>query len=89
MSLCCSVTVHNKDYVLDGSSIPHASKDECEVIAAYRERFGVCSCNDHCSWDTCRVSEPPQDCLLSTNSEWKWDNLKNAFVAQIIHGMHD
>ena len=71
------------------SSTPHASNEECEVSAAYRMRFRVCSCNEHCSWDTCRVSEPPEDCLLGANNEWKWDNLKNSYVAQIIDGMHD
>ena len=83
------VTEITKDYILDVSSIPRASNDECEISAAYRKRFGVCSCNDHCSWDTCRLLEPPEECLLGENSEWKWDNLKNAYVAQIIDGMHD
>ena len=78
-----------KDYILDISLMPRASNDECEVTAAYRTRFGVCSCNDHCSWDACRLSEPPEECLLNKNSEWKWDSLKNAYVAQIIEGMHD
>ena len=84
-----SVTEKIKDYILDVSAIPRTSYDECEASAAYRRRFWACSCNDHCSWDMCRLSEPPKDCLLGANSEWKWDNLKNAYVAQITDGMHD
>ena len=80
------VTVNKKDYVVDMYSIPRASIDACK--ATYRARFGVCTCNDHCSWDICRVLEPPDDCLLGTNSEWQWDDLKNAFVAQKIDGMY-
>ena len=78
-----------KDYILNVSSIPRAANDECLVSATHRARFGVCTCNEHCSWDLCRLLEPPDDCLLGTNSEWKWDNLKNAYVAQITDGMYD
>ena len=80
------VTVNTKDYIVEVSLIPRAGNDECK--ATYRARFGVCTCNDHCSWDICRLLEPPDDCLLGKNSEWKWDSLKNAFVAQIIDGMY-
>ena len=89
LSTSLYVTGNNKDYTLDDSSIPRASNDKCEVNPAYRTRFGVCSCNEHCSWDICRLFEPPDDCIPGANSEWKWDNLKNAYVAQIIDGMYD
>ena len=81
------VTGWNKDYDLNVSSIPHAFDVNCEISAGYRTRFGVCTCDDHCSWDLCRLLEPPDDCLLRTNSEWIWDSLKNAYVAQIIEGI--
>ena len=77
-----------KHYSLNVSSIPRASYDYCSRSATYRRGLGVCTCNDHCSWDLCRVSEPPDDCLQGTNSEWQWDNLKNAYVAQIIDGKY-
>ena len=76
-------------YSLDVFSIPRATNDRCPLTATYRTRFGVCTCNDHCSWDICRLLDPLDDCLLGTNSEWKWDNLKNAYVAQITDGMYD
>ena len=78
-----------KDYILNVSTIPRAPYEDCEVSASYRNRYGVCTCNEHCSWDICRLLEPPDDCLLGTNSEWKWDNLKNSYVAQITDGMYD
>ena len=56
--------------------------------AAYRARFGVCTCNEHCSWDLCRLAEPPKTCLVGTNSEWHWDSLKNGYAAQIVTGIH-
>ena len=77
-----------KDYILNVSLIPRAHNYDCEVSATYRNRFGVCTCNEHCSLDICRLYEPPNDCLQGTNSEWKWDSLKNAHVAQIIDGMY-
>ena len=76
-----------KDYVLKVSSIPRSSKTECAIGSKYRGRFGVCTCNEHCSWDLCRLVEPPKDCLLATGSVWQWDNLKNAYVAQVDMGM--
>ena len=54
----------------------------------YRSRFRVCTCDEHCSWDLCRLLEPLDDCLRGTNSEWQWDDLKNAYVAQIIIGIY-
>ena len=83
-----SIAGNPKDYMLDVYSIPRATNDKCDISATYRKAFGVCTCNDHCSWDICRLLDPPNDCLLGTNSEWKWDNLKNAFVAQITDGMY-
>ena len=74
-----------RDYNLDVSLIPRSSKNDC---ATYRERLGTCTCDDHCSWDLCRLSNPPDDCLLGTNSKWKWDKRKKAYVAQIMMGMY-
>ena len=45
-----------------------------------------CFCEEHCSWDVCRLEEPPNDCLYGTKSIWKWDHLKNAWVAQLLEG---
>ena len=74
------------DYGLDVSLIPQFSKDGCSSNKIYRERFGTCSCDTHCSWDLCRSLIPPSDCLLGTDSIWRWDNVKNAWVAQLLEG---
>ena len=47
---------------------------------------GTCHCEDHCSWDLCRLTEPPDQCLQGTNSKWQWDDVKSAWVAQIKQG---
>ena len=46
----------------------------------------TCYCEDHCTWYTCRLENPPLDCLVGTNSEWKWDQQKLYWVAQLIEG---
>ena len=53
----------------------------------HREKFGVCSCEPHCSWDLCRLDERPIDCLYGTGSEWRWDDAQNAWVAQVEKGI--
>ena len=46
-------------------------------------------CDDHCSWDLCRTTIPKNDCIDETSSVWKWDKLKNAWVAQLLEGIRD
>ena len=75
-----------KDHGVDVSLIPRSSKGNCAEGKIYRARFGACSCDTHCSWDQCRLFIPPYDCLLDTNSIWKWDNIKSAWVAQLLKG---
>ena len=44
----------------------------------------TCFCEDHCSWETCRLINPPQDCLSRIDGEaiWNWDGVEHAWVAQ-------
>ena len=74
------------DYSLNVSLIPRALRQDCPAYSQYRERFGVCTCNEHCSWDVCRTLVPPNDCLVGTGSVWFWDHLKYAWVAQLHTG---
>ena len=76
-------TVHELDVRL----IPRSKQIDCPLKARYRERFGGCSCGSYCSWDLCRAKVAPSDCLAGTGSVWKWDLLKNAWVAQIVKGI--
>ena len=74
------------DHSLNASLIPRSLRQECPDDSQYRERFGVCTCNEHCSWDLCRSLVPPKNCLAGTGSVWLWDHLKYAWVAQIDKG---
>ena len=74
------------DYNLNVSLIPRSSQQNCPAYSGFRERFGVCTCNEHCSWDLCRNLLPPNKCLAGTGSVWVWDHLKHAWVAQINDG---
>ena len=50
----------------------------------------TCFCEDHCSWDMCRLNEPPELCLENTFSScdscssWEWDSIRNYWTAQGI-----
>ena len=81
-----SIQATTNDYSLDGSLIPRSFKGYCSSNKIYRDRFRTCSCDTHCSWDLCRSFTPPTDCLLGTDSVWKVDNVKNAWVAQRLGG---
>ena len=80
------ISVKGSDYSLDVNKIPHPPKHGCLRNQIYRERFGTCSCDAHCSWDLCRSSIPPSECLIGTNITWNLDNVKNAWVAQLLEG---
>ena len=44
----------------------------------------TCFCEDHCSWNMCRLSEPPT-CQLdfeTTKVEWAWSPSKSNWIAQ-------
>ena len=65
----------------------NAPPTDCPIKTIYRERFSSCSCGSYCSWDLCRTKVAPTECLVGTRSVWKWDKLKNAWVAQIVNGI--
>ena len=46
----------------------------------------LCSCEDFCRWDICRLDKPPHSCLDGTKSHWLWDSQKRYWVAQISSG---
>ena len=77
----------------DGSKIDYrlipsvTSKAECTGDSTYREKYGVCSCEPHCSWDLCRLEERPVGCLQGAEIEWQWDNSLHAWVAQMDKGL--
>lgn len=46
--------------------------------------LNTCYCEDHCSWETCRLVDPPQNCLSKIAGEvvWAWGSKQDAWVAQ-------
>ena len=42
-----------------------------------------CYCEEHCTWETCRLVTSPEDCLRDVRSFWSWDTKKGFSVAQI------
>ena len=49
------------------------------------EVFVTCHCEDHCSWNKCRLENPPSNCLDGVNSSWQWDEKRKYWVAQMKH----
>ena len=78
-----SIVAYDKDVEL----IPRQPSNGCPRDNLLRVGLDTCSCeDDHCNWDLCRLREPPEECLHGTASKWEWDYLRNAWVAQVIHG---
>ena len=73
-------------FLADYGLIPREPKAGCPKEKVNNSDFSTCSCEDHCRWDVCRLSNPSKDCLLGTNSEWKWDTTKAAWVARNMNG---
>ena len=48
------------------------------------DSLNTCFCEDHCSWDICRLVNPPNGCLSRIKGEviWVWDNNEDAWAAQ-------
>ena len=62
--------------ITEHKDVPIPSSDGCPENTRGCEEFScprTCYCEDHCSWERCTLSEPPQKCLYGTNAEWKWD----------------
>ena len=56
------------------------------------DSWQTCFCEDHCSWEVCRLVNPPQSCLskIDGKTEWGWDNLTEAWAAQgIVERLHN
>ena len=45
-----------------------------------------CFCEEHCSWDKCRLFKYPTNCLKNVRSGWIWDSVQNFWVAQVGEG---
>ena len=73
-------------YSVNMDLIPRSNEKQCPKNSYYKEGLGSCSCEDHCGWDVCRLTDPPDECILGSYSKWQWDILKNGWVAQVALG---
>ena len=42
-----------------------------------------CYCEEHCTWEACRLLDSPEDCVRDVGSFWSWDSKKRFWIAQI------
>ena len=42
-----------------------------------------CYCEEHCTWEACRLLDGPEDCLRDVGSFWSWDTKKRFWIAQM------
>jgi len=68
---------------LNGGLIPTQPEDGCPENSFARDRFDTCTCEEHCSWDLCRLEDAPSACLKGTFSKWVWAKHKMAWVAKV------
>ena len=75
--------------------IPRPNTNGCPKNTFYKRaihfktgsKVDTCSCEEHCAWDLCRLTVPPKECIMGTNSQWQWDKFKNAWVSQTNQGI--
>ena len=61
---------------IEHANILTASSHGCPENARRCEAFScpkTCYCSDHCSWEKCTLSRPPENCLRGTNGTWLWN----------------
>ena len=73
-------------YSVNVELIPRIIQERCPKGSHYKEELDTCSCEEHCNWDSCRLTDPPKDCLLEIGSKWHWDYIEEAWVAQVMQG---
>ena len=67
---------------INDAVIPKPQADGCPQGTF--DGLNTCYCEDHCSWETCRLLNPPQNCLsnIGNVAEWVWNAKKDFWVAQ-------
>ena len=67
---------------IDEASIPKPPPGGCPQGTF--DSLNTCYCEDHCSWETCWLINPPLNCLsnIANESVWAWNAQKNVWVAQ-------
>ena len=68
------------DEDMDATIIAPRPTDGCPINTI--DGIDTCFCEDHCSWNKCRLAKPPNKCLENTVFEWKWNLVENHWTAK-------
>ena len=88
MKIVIWLNVEYADFLDSSGFLPDANGCPKNTRLHYRgenEEYMTCSCEEHCSWDLCRLEEAPEACLQGTARQWVWNPIKNAWATQIKH----
>lgn len=77
---------YSNSQAIDVDLVPRSNALDCPNNNPYKSDLETCSCEDHCAWDRCRLADAPAECIEGIHSEWKWDYVRNVWVAQVIQG---
>ena len=73
----------SKKYIdedMEGTIIAPRPTNGCPINTI--DGIDTCFCEDHCSWNKCRLAKPPIQCLGNTVYEWKWNSAGNHWTAK-------
>ena len=80
---------HEARAITNQDRIPRPPKIDCvegtveyEISNCTKCPPHTCFCEDHCSWEVCRLDRPPYRCLPRINTAWVWDSEKLFWTAQ-------
>ena len=68
------------------STVGYFEEVECASQNFKSRIYPTCFCEDHCSFEKCRLDEPPYDCLRGKLVEWIKNPEKHFWIAQNIEG---
>ena len=71
-----------KESMINEALIPKRPEDGCPPGTF--DSPNTCYCEDHCSWESCWLLDPPQNCLsnVANESVWAWNTKTDVWVVQ-------
>ena len=70
------------ELAINEKSIPKIPDNGCP--SGTFKGIDTCFCEDHCSWEICRLTNPPKECLsrITGKAVWSLDDNADGWVAQ-------
>ena len=82
MDLCCNNFFHHNSVIVvpnaNQSLVPIRPNDGCPKGTI--DGITTCFCEDHCSWNVCRLKHPPINCPMVMS--WRWYSEGMHWMAQ-------